>query len=104
MLAELNGFVLETASNGEEALSKLANLDKDPSVVFVDLNMPIMTGSEFLREVRDRGLAPSSHIVILSASDKASLQNLDCGRSLTWLPKPFELAEVIKTIKVPRLH
>jgi CheY-like chemotaxis protein len=102
LLAQLNGFILETAKNGEEALKKLASLETEPSIVFVDLNMPVMSGTEFLREVCERGLAASSHIVIFSATDKGSLACFD--RSLTWLAKPFELEDVLKAINLPRLH
>jgi CheY-like chemotaxis protein len=96
LLAQLNGFILETAKNGEEALAKLASLENEPSIVFVDLNMPVMNGTEFLRKVRERGLATSSRIVIFSAGDKGSLSNLD--QSLTWLAKPFDLADVLEAI------
>ena len=102
LLAQLNGFSLETAKNGQEALAKLAGLDQEPSVVFVDLNMPVMNGTEFLRRVHESGLAASSRIVIFSAREKGSMPNVDS--SLTWLSKPFNLTDVLNIINLTRLH
>jgi CheY-like chemotaxis protein len=93
---------LVTAKNGEDALVKLAELKEDPSVVFVDLNMPIMNGAEFLLRLKERGLATSSRIVIFTASEKQKISKLD--NSLTWLSKPFNLVDVLKTINQARLH
>lgn len=98
LLAQLNGFTLETSNNGQEALAKLASLEKAPSIVFVDLNMPVMNGAEFVQKIRERGLAPSSHIVIFSAKERGSEPNLD--RSLIWLAKPFSLVDVLNIINL----
>jgi DNA-binding response OmpR family regulator len=102
LLAQLNGFILDTAKNGEEGLAKLATLKEQPSIVFVDLNMPGMNGAEFVRQVRESGLAPTSKIVIFSAREKDSVPELD--HSLMWLAKPFHLSDVLKVINLPDLH
>lgn len=102
LLAELNGFTLDTAKNGKEALEKLADLDKEPTVVFVDLSMPIMGGAEFVRRFRDSGRGSSARIVIFSAREKESIP--DPGRSLNWLAKPFNLTDVLKMINLTHLH
>ena len=39
-----------TASNGEEAIRKLANREVVPDLIFVDMNMPLMNGTQFLKE------------------------------------------------------
>ncbi|MGZ3723277.1 MAG: response regulator [Bdellovibrionales bacterium] len=102
VLAELNGFIVETARNGKEALEKLAQLNADPSIVFVDLNMPVMGGAEFVRRLKETGLASTSRIVIFSGREKETVPNLDA--SLMWLAKPFELSDVLKVINLPNLH
>lgn len=44
---------LRSAQNGKEALTLLAAMDVLPDVIFLDLNMPIMQGLEFLDVVRE---------------------------------------------------
>jgi CheY-like chemotaxis protein len=51
VLLESEGFGVQTASNGAEALKCLD--DARPSVILLDLMMPVMTGDEF----RERQLA-----------------------------------------------
>jgi len=102
LLADLHGFALDTARNGQEALDKLAKLEQAPSIVFVDFSMPIMNGSEFVRKVRESGLAMASKIVIFSAREKTSVPDLD--KSLMWLSKPFNLADVLGAINHPDLQ
>jgi CheY-like chemotaxis protein len=96
LLAEQNNFNLITASNGKEALETLASLEIDPAVIFVDLNMPVMDGAEFIEKVHQHRLASSSRIVILSGAEREPPQSLD--KPLVWLAKPFNLAEVLKEI------
>ncbi len=43
--------IIEEAENGEEAL-KLLNTEIMPSVILLDLNMPIMDGWEFIEEFK----------------------------------------------------
>jgi len=57
------GFDVLTASNGEEALDAVASCH--PSVIVLDLAMPVMDGRTFFRELRERG--DDTPVIILSA-------------------------------------
>lgn len=64
---------VEIASNGEEALEKLrdgseSRIEK-PYIVTLDLNMPRMTGLEFLAEVRADQRLKDAVIFVVSTSD-----------------------------------
>jgi two-component system chemotaxis response regulator CheY len=48
-LLRLEGYTVETAGNGREALTKLYN-GLRPCVILMDLMMPVMTGYEFRQE------------------------------------------------------
>ena len=47
----LNGFQVESAGNGREALDKLAAGLK-PDLIVTDVNMPVMGGMELIRKTR----------------------------------------------------
>jgi CheY-like chemotaxis protein len=61
---EERGFVVESASNGRDALEALdRNL---PNLIITDMQMPIMGGSEFISAVKARPETASIPIVIVS--------------------------------------
>lgn len=64
MLSTLTLAKITTASNGQEALCKLDNID-EPELILCDLSMPSMDGIEFLRIIAKRNL---SSIVVLTSS------------------------------------
>jgi DNA-binding response OmpR family regulator len=51
------GYAVETASNGAEALSKAR--EKEPDLVVLDVMMPEMDGVEVARRLRQAGDVPS---------------------------------------------
>lgn len=59
------------AANGEEGLQVLRSCDdrrSDPGIILLDLNMPRMNGLEFLRVVRQEGLADGIPVIVLTTS------------------------------------
>ena len=60
-----HGFRVVTASNGQEALQKLANLD----LIFLDINMPGMDGYEVCKSIKENPATASIPIIMLSGKD-----------------------------------
>jgi PAS domain S-box-containing protein len=89
------GADVKTANNGQEALEKLAENDVD--LVLMDLQMPVMSGFEALREIRKQ----DRHIPIIALTahtmqdDKK--QCLDAGFD-SHIGKPVNRNELIDTI------
>ena len=60
-----HGVLVRTAFNGREALERLA--ESIPSVIVLDLMMPVMNGFSFLSEIQDDPVLGRIPIVILTA-------------------------------------
>ena len=70
-----NGYTVHEAENGKQALEQLDQLDQlddPPCLVLLDLMMPVMSGSEFLKVVEDSDRLTELPVIVLSAAGKAS--------------------------------
>ncbi|MDO5345779.1 MAG: helix-turn-helix domain-containing protein [Lachnospiraceae bacterium] len=74
------------AANGKEALAAMREVR--PEIVFVDMNMPIMSGTEFLRLASAE--FPDTCFIVISGYDEFAYaqQALRCG-ALDYLLKPI---------------
>jgi CheY-like chemotaxis protein len=69
-----------TATNGQDALNKLSQHPDLPDLIFLDLNMPLMDGRQFLREVKKHNTLKEIPVIVLSTSSDKETVNL--SRSL----------------------
>ena len=85
--------IVGEASNGEEAVTAVANLN--PDVVLMDLVMPGTDGIEATRHIRELEGAPAkTPIVALTANAMASDRRKCVAAGMDdFLTKPFEPAE-----------
>ena len=94
-ILENSGAIVDVATNGEEALSKL-----DVSrhhVVLMDLHMPIMDGYEATRLLRERGVILP--IIALTASTPKEVESEAFAAGLTdILVKPFNPDDLYRII------
>jgi two-component system KDP operon response regulator KdpE len=97
MLATLTdlGYVVMTATSGEEALAKFRHEPAD--LVLLDLNMPGMGGLETCRTLRASSDVP---IVILSVrnAERDKVEALDAGAD-DYVTKPFGIQELLARIR-----
>jgi two-component system, LytTR family, response regulator LytT len=86
LLAEVGGVeVVGQAGNGVEAIEALDRLR--PDVVFLDIQMPGLSGFEVARQVVGKGLP--AHVVIVTAFDQYALEAFEVN-AIDYLLKPVE--------------
>ena len=90
------GYVVESAFDGEEAVSMFSSTDY--SLIILDLNLPKLNGMDVLKEIRsDDKDVP---VLILSARTEAEdkIYGLDEGAN-DYLAKPFDFGELEARIR-----
>lgn len=91
-----NNYVVQTASDGIEALNSINKLQ--PDMVILDLGLPNMTGEATCMEIRKK--YPDLPVIILTAKNSTTdiVQGLNLGAD-DYITKPFIADELIARIK-----
>lgn len=91
-----NGYSVELAQDGVEALEAISN-DR-PDALVLDVMMPRLDGLEVCRHLRSTG--DDLPILVLTARDSVSerVAGLDAGAD-DYLPKPFALEELLARMR-----
>lgn len=92
-ILEGEGYTIEMAENGQQALEKARSLL--PDVILLDVMMPGMSGYEVCSQIRDdHQLAEISIVMVTALDDRNSfLQGLEVGAD-EFLTKPFDRHEL----------
>ncbi len=90
------GYVVRTASDGEDGLSKV--LDDAPAIAILDVGLPKLSGYELARELRSRGYQFPVLMLTARVSVDDKVSGLDAGAD-DYLAKPFEYAELLARVK-----
>lgn len=92
---EKEGFIIETAYDGEEGIDKFKEDEYD--LVMLDLMMPKLDGMETLKLIREISLVP---VLIMSAKDSDLDKALGLGFGADdYISKPFSMIEICARIK-----
>ncbi|MDR6561780.1 MULTISPECIES: response regulator [unclassified Arcicella] len=89
------------AKNGAEALEKLDLPNfKKPDIIFLDLNMPIMDGRKFLKEVKGHDKYNNIPVIIYStSSNEIDRQFAIENQASMFMTKPYSLEVLRAEIK-----
>lgn len=89
------GYDVSSAENGSEALNYLR--DKDVELIITDMNMPVMNGITFLRELHNT--RPSSNVIMITAYGEVEsyLDAMNLG-AFEYINKPVKVDELNKII------
>ncbi|UCC64991.1 MAG: response regulator transcription factor [Anaerolineae bacterium] len=95
MYLQTEGYVVESARDGQEALTKIESLQ--PALVVLDLMLPEVDGWEVCRKVRAGSNVP---IIMLTArsDDVDKIVGLELGAD-DYLTKPFNPRELVARVR-----
>lgn len=93
-ILDLEGYPVATAANGAEALEEVER--NVPSLVLLDMRMPVMDGWGFAGAVHARGI--DVPIVVITAAQSAEAWAGEVG-ARGFLAKPFELDDLLDAVE-----
>ncbi len=90
----------EVQSDATIALERLENKEIVPELIFLDLNMPIMNGQQFLEEIKKRTHIKDIPIIICSTSNNSStiLLTKELG-AYDFITKPDKIDSLVYLLK-----
>jgi two-component system, OmpR family, response regulator MprA len=95
---ELEGYAVELAADGQEALDLLESEGTEPDALVLDVLMPQVDGLEVCRRLRRAG----SRLPVLMLTARAEVENrvegLDAGAD-DYVTKPFALEELLARLR-----
>ncbi|HEX6880459.1 MAG TPA: response regulator [Terriglobales bacterium] len=90
---ESRGFLVESASNGAEALEMLQHIT--PNLIITDLQMPKMTGSELITVLKRRPDTKDLPIIVLAGKKTSSDPATETRADIT-IYKDIDIVEQIE--------
>jgi CheY-like chemotaxis protein len=93
LILEMEGYAVDTASTGQEAIEKISAIV--PDVVLSDVMMPIMNGLELLKRLKAH---PEHRAIPVIISSAGSLDAEALRGSEAFLKKPVDLDVLLRTI------
>jgi two-component system KDP operon response regulator KdpE len=97
---EANGYRVHEAVNGQEGISKAAQLR--PDLIILDMGLPDLEGLAVLQRLREWTKTP---VIVLSVrdTDHDKVSMLDAGAD-DYLTKPFSMVELLARLRVALRH
>ncbi len=95
---ERNGFRVEEAANGEEAIARIA--EERPDLVLLDWMLPVLSGIEVCRQIRRQPDTRTLPVIMLTArtEDQDAVRALNTGAD-DYITKPFALEALMARIR-----
>jgi two-component system, chemotaxis family, chemotaxis protein CheY len=90
IFSKYRGVIMLHAGNGQEGLNMLA-MNPDTSLVILDVNMPVMSGLEFLGHMKNEKVLKDIPVIICSTegNEEDILRGLRAGAA-GYVKKPFQ--------------
>jgi len=98
LLTKKKDYQVRFLKNGQEALDTITSVG-EPSLILLDINMPVMNGLELLGHLTELGLTSRVPVILISTEGKEEdvLRGLESGAK-AYLRKPFRPQELHQMI------
>jgi two-component system phosphate regulon response regulator PhoB len=95
---EREGFAVDAAGDGEEALLRIA--ERQPDAVLLDWMLPLVSGLEVCRQIRRSAKTRSMPVIMLTARTEEAdrIRGLDSGAD-DYVVKPFSTSELVARLR-----
>lgn len=91
-----HGYEIQSASNGEEAISKLKQQTFD--LALLDIQMPKMSGIQVLQFIKEHASTTKAIMLTGYADLKNAMEAREFG-AREFISKPYKLEDVVSTIQ-----
>ncbi|WP_456402563.1 response regulator transcription factor [Persephonella sp.] len=93
---EINGYLVDTAFDGEEGMDYINATEYD--LIILDIMLPKIDGYQVCKLLRDKGI--NTPVLMLTAKDRLEdkVKGLDIGAD-DYLVKPFEIEELLARVR-----
>ena len=95
---EKQGFRVEEAADGQEALTRIA--ETQPDLVLLDWMLPVMSGLEVCRQIRRRTTTRDLPVIMVTArtEDQDAVRGLNTGAD-DYITKPFNMEALLARMR-----
>jgi two-component system, OmpR family, phosphate regulon response regulator PhoB len=95
---EKQGFRVEEAADGQEALTRIA--ETPPDLVLLDWMLPVMSGIEVCRQIRRRAGTRDLPVIMVTArtEDQDAVRGLNMGAD-DYITKPFSMEALLARMR-----
>ncbi|WP_264537887.1 response regulator [Flavobacterium sp. N1736] len=97
-LEGVSNAVYMALHNPIEALQKLTSREIKPDLIFLDINMPIMTGLELLAEIKKNDIIKNIPVILFSTGPAPIVHHKTMGAE-NYLTKPNNFNELKNLLK-----
>ena len=101
-MLEMEGYLTFKAENGFEALKslkKMALKQQAPSLILLDLMMPVMDGITFIKEIESNYKEFKKIPIVVASANLDLTTNTNLDLAVEKIPKPLDIDQVYNVVK-----
>ena len=97
MVLEHEGFLIREAADGAAAVEMVRA--QPPDLVFLDLNIPGMTGADVLKSLKEDPATASVRVIIVTATGEEERERVLSLGADEYFTKPFSPLALLRTVE-----